>query len=89
MGAASSCSGIMAQILQFLRPNDSFGPEVLAALGKAYDMAIEALHDSGQLDAVREVVARRIIRAAKKGEHDPARLCTLALAAFNSSKPTR
>jgi hypothetical protein len=76
--------GPLAQILQFIRQNDAFSPEVLEALGKAYDMALAALHDIGQPEVVREVIAKRIIRAAQKGEHDPAALCAIALAAFNS-----
>lgn len=79
----------MAQILQFLRPADSFGPEILEALGKAYDMALASLHDVGQPHVVREALARRIIRAAQKGEHNPAKLCAIALAAFNSDKLLR
>jgi hypothetical protein len=79
----------MAQIVKFLRPSDSFGPEALEVLGKAFDMAIAALHDSGQPDAVREVIAKRIIKAAQKGERDPAKLCAIALAAFDSDKLIR
>jgi len=79
----------VAEILQFIRPSDSFGPEVLDALGKAYDMTLAALQDGGQPDVVREVIARRIIKAAKKGQHDPAVLCAIALAAFNSDKLVR
>lgn len=79
----------MGQILEFLRPADSFDPEALEALGKAYDMALAALHDAGQPDVVREVIARRIIKAAKKGDRDPAKLCAVALSAFNSERPTR
>jgi hypothetical protein len=81
--------GIMAQIVQFLRPAESFEPEILEALGKAYEMAIAALHDIGQPTVVREVLAKRIIRAAQKGEHDPGALCAIALAAFNSDKLVR
>lgn len=35
---------------------------------------------------VREVIARRIIATARKGERDPAKLCGIALAAFDSDK---
>lgn len=79
----------MAQILQFIRPTDAFSPEALNALGKAYDMAIESLHDVGQPDVVREVIARRIIAAGKRGHSDPAALCAAALAAFNTEKLLR
>jgi hypothetical protein len=81
--------GTMAQIVQFIRPPDSFDPEALSALGKAYDMAVAALHDIGQPQLVREVLAKRIIKAAQRGERDPAALCAIALAAFNSDKLMR
>jgi hypothetical protein len=79
----------MAQIVQFIRPADAFEPEVLLVLGKAYDMAVAALHDVGQPQVVREVLAQRIIQAAQTGERDPAALCATALAAFNSDKLIR
>jgi hypothetical protein len=85
----SSDVASMGQILEFLRPTDSFDPEVLEILGNAYDMAMAALHDAGQPEVVREVFARRIIRAAKKGECDPAKLCGIALSAFNSDRLIR
>ena len=47
------------------------------------------MHDIGQPELVREVIARRIIRAAQKGERDPAKLCAVALAAFNSDRLMR
>lgn len=52
-------------------------------------MAIASLHDIGQPELVREVIARRIIKAAQKGERDPAKLCAVALAAFNSDRLVR
>ena len=79
----------MAQILQFIRPTDAFDPGTVETLGKAYDMALAALHDIGQPEVVREVLARRIIAAARKGERDPAALCAIALAAFDSDRLIR
>jgi hypothetical protein len=79
----------MGQILEFLRPTDAFDPEVLEALGKAYDMALAALHDVGQPKVVREVLARRIVKAAMRGERDPAKLCATALSAFNDDRLMR
>lgn len=73
----------MADILQFIRPQTAFDPEFITLLGKAYDMAIAALHNVGQPDVVREVIAKRIIKEARKGERDPAKLCAAALTAFN------
>jgi hypothetical protein len=79
----------MGQILQFIRPTDAFTPEAISVLGKAFDMALAALHDVDQPDLVREVIAKRILEAAQKGEHDPAALCAAALAAFGSDKLMR
>jgi hypothetical protein len=73
----------MGEILEFFRPNESFDPEAAEAMGKAYDMALAALHDVGQPDIVREVIARRIIKSAQKGERNAAKLCAVALSAFN------
>jgi hypothetical protein len=79
----------MGQILQFIRPPDAFGPEAIEALGKAYDMALASLRDVGQPDLVREVIARRIIETAQNGERDPAKLCAVALSAFNDDRLIR
>lgn len=76
----------MGQILEFIRPTEAFEPEEIEDLGKAYDMAISVLHDAGQPAVVREVIARRIIKAAQRGERDPAKLCAVALSAFNPDK---
>ena len=76
----------MTQILQFLRPNDAFRPEAIEVLIKAYDMALELLHDFGQPEVVREVIAKRIIEAAQRGLVDPASLSADALSAFNSDR---
>ena len=76
----------MAQILQFLRPADSFTPGAIQVLIKAYDMAMASLHDRGQPEVVREVIAKRIIEAAQRGVVDPASLCADALSAFDSDK---
>jgi hypothetical protein len=79
----------MGQILQFIRQTDAFTPEAIDLLSRAYDMAIESLHDVGQPEVVREVIAKRIIEAAKQGHHDPAALCAAALSAFNSDRLAR
>ena len=79
----------MAKILEFIPRTDSFGPEAIETLSKAYDMAVAALRDVGQPEAVREVIAKRIIKAAQKGERDAAKLCAAALSALNSDKLAR
>ena len=59
-----------------LRPGNGQG------LCDAYDRASKSLHDNGQPDIVKEVIARRIISLAQKGKRDPDRLCARALAAL-------
>lgn len=78
----------MARIQNYFRPSDadSFAPEILDSLGHAYEMAIAALHGIGLADVPREVIARRIIEAAREGEHDPVVLCAIALGALNSDR---
>ena len=85
----SGSSSSMSKILQFLRSDHPFDPEALRALGKGYEMALAVLHDVGQPDVVREVIAKRIVTAAQKGERDPAKLCATALSAFDSDKLIR
>jgi hypothetical protein len=70
----------MGEILHFIRPTDAFDPETLEVLGTAYDTAIASLHEVEPPAVVREVIAKRIIDAARKGERDPAALCAIAVA---------
>jgi hypothetical protein len=56
-----------------------FDPEAFAAMDEAFDAAFKALDDTGQPRIVREVIAQRIIEAARRGERDPVRLAKAAL----------
>jgi hypothetical protein len=56
-----------------------FEPEATAAMGEAFEAACKELHDVGQLQMVRKIVAGGIIAAARRGELDRARLRTAAL----------
>jgi hypothetical protein len=76
----------MAEILQFIRPDSSFDPETLTILAAAYDKAVAGLDDGGQPKIMHEVIAKRIIALAMKGERDPERLCKSALAALGLGK---
>jgi hypothetical protein len=49
-------------------------------MGEASDAVCKDLHDTGQPALVREIIANRIIKAAEKGERDPARLRKAGLA---------
>ena len=57
----------------------AFDPEAIAAMGEALEAAVKALQDAGQPDMVREVIAGRIVSAARFGERDPVRLREAAL----------
>jgi hypothetical protein len=57
----------------------SYDPETVRILCAAYDRAKQELHDSGQPEIVREILAQRILDMAEKGERDIARLCAGAL----------
>ena len=59
-----------------------FDPETTQILGQAFDGACKALHDIGQPDVVKDVIAKRIIQIAKTGERDPNRLCKRTLKAL-------
>jgi hypothetical protein len=65
-------------IRSFVTPGE-FDSEALAAIVEAFDSACEALDDTGQPKIVLEVIAQRIIEAARRGERDPARLVKAAL----------
>lgn len=71
----------MGAIVNFFR-DPAFGPEATHAMSEAYDMACRALHDRGQPEIVKEILAKRIIKLAGKGELDPRKLCEDALKAL-------
>jgi hypothetical protein len=62
-----------------MRSRGAFGPEAIAEMDEILNAAFEKLQDTGEPDVVRELIASRIIAAAKLGEHDPARLLKAAL----------
>jgi len=75
----------MASILPFLRKTGvAFDDHATQAIGAAFDAACTALHDSGQPQNVYEVIAKRIIDAAKAGERDVDRLRDAGLAALGA-----
>jgi hypothetical protein len=56
-----------------------FDPEALGAMAEAFDAAYKALDDPGPPKIVLEIIAQRIVDAARRGERDPARLVKAAL----------
>ena len=65
-------------IHSFMQPG-AFEPEAIAAMSEAFEAALQELQDTGQPDVAREVIAGRIIAAARLGERDPVRLREAAL----------
>ena len=73
----------VASILPFVRKADAvFDDRVTKIIGDAFDDACKELHDVGQPAVVLELIAKRIIDAAKNGERDPLRLRNAGLAAL-------
>jgi hypothetical protein len=60
----------------------AFELETIAKISEAFDAACQELDDTGQSELVLEVIAERIIAAAKCGERDPIRLREAALLGF-------
>ena len=59
-----------------------FDDAATLAMGEAFDQACKSLRNFGSACTVREIIAKRIIDAAKNGERDPARLHGQALIPF-------
>jgi hypothetical protein len=79
----------MARVLQFIRTDTSaFDDYATRVMGQAFDTACAELQDNNLSDLVREIIAERIVEAAKRGESDPQRLCSIAIAAIGSDRKT-
>jgi hypothetical protein len=77
----------VASILPFIRADASeFDDYATHAMGAAFDTACAELQDSNLSELVREIIAGRIIEAAKRGERNPQRLCRIALAAMSGNR---
>jgi hypothetical protein len=70
-------------IYRVLRTNGSFEPEAIRAMHSAYEAVCEhlGLHNQKN-DRVTEIVALKIIEAAKAGERDPTVLRDRAIKAL-------
>jgi hypothetical protein len=70
-----------------LLPQSAFDPEIIEILVAAYEDAWEKIEQSGSIfaspryrRAAQEIVAKRIIEMAQRGEREPARLTDDAVA---------
>ncbi len=73
----------MGSIVPFLH-GVAFDPEATDAMSAAYDKAVALLRDKGQPAVVNEVIAKRIIALARRGERNPDILCERALAGIGA-----
>ena len=69
----------MSSLVSIFR-DGGFDAEATQALGKAYDVACLSLHPKGQPPVVQEILAKKIIEVAQRGERNPDRLAAIALA---------
>ena len=63
-------------------------PKQFGLWGQVFDKACSSLRDFGSAVIVREIIAKRIIEAAKNGERDPARLYVQALRVVSIEIPS-
>jgi hypothetical protein len=61
----------------------SFDDKATLAMGAAFDQACSSLGKLARAEEVRELLAKRIIDAARNGELDPVRLHSQALSGFS------
>jgi hypothetical protein len=79
----------MSTILPFIiRSETAFDDDVTRIMGLAFDAACAGPHQRNLSQPVREIIAERIIEAAKRGERDPKRLCSIAIAAISGDRKT-
>jgi hypothetical protein len=77
----------VGSILPFIaRSGTVFDDHATKIIGEAFDAACAALHDKGQPTVVYEVIAKRIIDAAKNRERDPVQLRNIGLAGLGFDK---
>jgi hypothetical protein len=60
-----------------------FDDKAILAMGAAFDQACVALRHFAREHEVRELIAKRIIEAARNGELDPFRLLSHAIMGFS------
>jgi hypothetical protein len=74
-------------VLSFLPfiPIGVFDEATIRTIGHAFDAACKELHDTGQPAVVHEVMIKRIIAAAQKGERSAMRLRDAALTGLRKS----
>jgi hypothetical protein len=80
----------VGSLLPFVRKAEVvFDDYTTKIMGEAFDSVCKVLDDAGQPAIVYEVIAGRIIDAAKNGERDPDRLREAGLSALGISNDKR
>jgi hypothetical protein len=87
VNAAKGVRTMTDNILRYFQ-ECSFDPRTIQVMDSAYERACRSLHDLGQPDLVKEIIARRIIEVAQTGERDVNRLCERALVALGFHERT-
>jgi hypothetical protein len=62
-----------------LLKNHAFGPDEIQVLTTAYEQALRALRLKDRADPATEMIAKKIIELAQRGERDPVRLREYAI----------
>ena len=60
----------MGQILKFIRPGSSFGPDITETLISAYEKAVTKIASDQHALLVQRMIAKKISEIAKQGETD-------------------
>jgi hypothetical protein len=69
-------------IWHILRNDHSFTPEDNTVLVAVFEETLKVLNLSSREDPVTKLIAERIVELAKKGERDPVRLRSAAMASL-------
>ena len=64
----------------------AFDPAAVTALTNAYEAACASLRLIDRTDPLAEIVAKKIIEHARRGERDPSRLCAVVLKELQSKR---
>jgi hypothetical protein len=64
-----------------------FEPKHIEAMGLAFETVCSGLELTKRDDPLRDLVARKIIECAQRGEHDPERLARFVLTALQQLPP--
>jgi hypothetical protein len=72
-------------VLRFI-PMGVFDDATVRTIGRAFDAACKELKDTGQPDVVHEVMVKRIIAAARRGERNVTRLRDAALTGLRNPR---